>query len=193
MKYALIGFICLLLLCLVGGCGTYNSLISKDEACNEKWAEIENMLKRRADLIPNLVETVKGFAKQEKEVFATVSQARSQLLNAKGVKETSKAAGGFESAISRLLMISERYPDLKSNQNFLRLQDELTGTENRIAVARTRYNEAVKEINTLTKKIPHKLFTGMAGVSKREYFEIENKKDLENPKVNFTDAEVPNK
>jgi len=193
MKYALIGIFGLFLVVCIGGCSAYNGIIVKHETCDEKWAEIENMLKRRADLIPNLVETVKGFAKQEKEVFATVSQARSQLLNAKGVKATSKAAGGFESAISRLLMISERYPDLKSNQNFMRLQDELAGTENRIAVARTRYNEAVKENNTSIKKFPGMLVAGMAGASKREYFEIENPKDLENPKVNFSDAEVPNK
>jgi len=185
MKYALVGFTCFLFILVIGGCSKYNGLVGKDENCNEKWAEIENMLKRRADLIPNLVETVKGFAKQEKEVFATVSQARSQLLNAKGVKATGKAAGNFDSAISRLLMISERYPDLKSNQNFIRLQDELAGTENRIAVARTRYNEAVKIINTSVKKIPDKFFVGFAGVSKREYFEIENPKDLENPKVKF--------
>lgn len=188
MKFAIIGiaiFAGLLLIGGIAGCNTYNSLITKNEACDEKWAEIDNMLKRRADLIPNLVETVKGFAKQEKEVFATVSQARSQLLNAKGVKEKGSAAGSFDSAISRLLMISERYPDLKSNQNFLRLQDELAGTENRIAVARTRYNEAVKEINTAIKRFPGVLVAGMAGASQKEYFEITNPEDKETPKVNL--------
>ena len=169
----------------IGGCMTYNSLVNKSEDCNGKWAEIENMLKRRADLIPNLVETVKGFAKQEKEVFETVSVARSKLLNAKGVKETSQAAGGFESAISRLLMISERYPDLKSNQNFIRLQDELAGTENRIAVARTRFNESIKTYNAAIKKIPGVLLAGSLGMEKRDYFEIEKPEDREVPKVNF--------
>ncbi|MCM8539074.1 MAG: LemA family protein [Lentisphaeraceae bacterium] len=189
MKYAIIISICIVVLFIGSagliGCSTYNGLVSKNESVSEKWAEIENMLKRRADLIPNLVETVKGFAKQEKEVFTTVAQARSQLLNAKGVQETSKAAGGFESAISRLLMISERYPDLKSNQNFLRLQDELTGTENRIAVARTRYNEAVKKHNEAIKKIPGVLLAGSLGMTKKDYFEIVEPKDKEVPKVNF--------
>ena len=189
MKYAILISICIVVLfggiAGIGGCITYNGLISKNESVNEKWAEIENMLKRRADLIPNLVETVKGFAKQEKEVFTTVAQARSQLLNAKGVKETSKAAGGFESAISRLLMISERYPDLKSNQNFLRLQDELTGSENRISVARSRYNEAVKVHNTAIKKIPGVLLANSIGMTKKDYFEIEAPKDKEVPKVSF--------
>ena len=188
MKYFLIGvafFVVVIL--MAGGCAISmnNTLVKNEEAIDGQWAEVENMLKRRADLIPNLVETVKGFAKQEKEIFVAVAEARSKLIGAKGVQEKGAATGTLNSALSRLLMVSERYPDLKSNQNFMRLQDELTGTENRIAVARTRYNESVKKFNTQIKTFPDSFMASFKGMSKKDYFEITNPEDKETPKVKF--------
>jgi LemA protein len=188
MKFFLIGAAGFFLFLFIGGCGTimlHNGLITSEENVEGQWAEVENMLKRRADLIPNLVETVKGYAKHEKEIFTAVAEARSKMMGAKGVKEKAAAAGTMNSALSRLLMVSERYPDLKANQNFMRLQDEVTGTENRIAVARSRYNESVKTFNAKIRKFPHSMIAGFKGMEKKEYFEITNPKDKEVPKVKF--------
>lgn len=165
----------------------YNSLVGAEENVDGAWAEVENQLKRRADLIPNLVETVKGFAAQEKEVFTTVSEARSRLLNAKGPKEAAKANSELGSALGRLLMLRESYPDLKSNKNFLALQEQLEGTENRIAVARKRYNDKVRDYNKMIKKFPNNLFAGTFGFDEKEYFEVPEE-DKAAPDVNFTDG-----
>ena len=126
---------------------TYNSLVRMQENVNSKWSQVENQLQRRADLIPNLVNTVKGYAKHEKEIFETLAQARSKLLNSTTVEDKAKANDELSSAISRLLMIVENYPNLKADRTFVQLMDELSGTENRIAVARKDYNEAVREYN----------------------------------------------
>ncbi len=147
-----------------------NGLIRQDEAVNENWAQIDTQLQRRADLIPNLVSTVKGYAAHEKEVLSAVADARSSLLSAKGPADKAGASAQMTSALGRLLAIAEKYPDLKANTTFQRLMDELAGTENRIAVARTRYNDAVKSYNQAIRQFPGSLFAAGMGLEKREYF-----------------------
>ena len=152
--------------------GYYNRIISFDEGIDASWAQVETVLQRRYDLIPNLVDTVKGFANQEKEVLTEVTALRSQWAKAGSVAEKAKAATGLESVLGRLMVISERYPELKSNQNFIRLQDELAGTENRVAVERRRYNEAVRKYNVSIRKIPGSMIASFAGLEERDvYFE----------------------
>ena len=155
--------------------GQYNKAVSMDEAVKSQWAQVENQLQRRYDLIPNLVETVKGFAAQEKTVFLGVAEARKAYFHASqgaSVAEKAKAAGQVEGALSRLLLLQEKYPELKSNENFMKLQDSLEGTENRIAVERMRYNESVKQLNTYTRRFFGRMFAAWAGVEKAEYFEV---------------------
>ena len=164
---------------------SHNTLVKLDVACDTQLSEIDNMLKRRADLMPNLVNTVKGYAKHEKDIFIGIAEARAKIGSAKTVKQKSMAASMMDSALSKLLVVVERYPDLKANQNFIRLQDELTGTENRIAVARTRYNEAVKSYNTAIRQMFKSIIANMQGYEKRDFFEIENPADKEVPKVDF--------
>jgi len=179
---AVVGGIVLLL--VLFAVSRYNSLVNQSETVDASWAQVENVLQRRADLIPNLVETVKGYAAHEKEIFEAVANARSKLIGAKGPADASKANGELDSAISRLLMVSERYPDLKANQNFTRLQDELAGTENRIAVERKRYNDAVRDFNQSIKRFPNSMFAGMFGFHAKEYFQAEaSAKEV--PKVKF--------
>jgi LemA protein len=163
---------------------TRNTLITLEESIDASWAEIDNQLKRRSDLIPNLVSTVKGFATQEREVFTQIAEARAKLAGASTVGETAQGYNQLQSALSRLLVIVERYPDLKSNQNFIRLQDELAGTENRIAVARKRYNDSVRVFNTKIRRFPSSAVANMMGLEKREYFEIEEGA-REVPEVDF--------
>jgi len=153
--------------------GRYNSLVASNERIDGSWAQVENVLQRRADLIPNLVATVKGYAAQEKEVFQGVADARSRLAGATSPQEAAAANAGLTSALGRLLAIAEAYPELKSNQNFIRLQDELAGTENRIAVERKRYNDAVRVYNTSIKRFPTNLLAGTFGFPERQYFEAE--------------------
>jgi len=164
--------------------GTYNSLVRLDEGVKGAWAQVENQLQRRYDLIPNYVETVKGYAKQEREVFIRVTEARSRVGSANSIGDKINANNELSTALSRLLVVVERYPDLKSNQNFIRLQDELAGTENRIAVERRRYNEAVKSYNVKIRSFPTMLFAGMFGFSKAEFFEVPEAAK-EPPKVEF--------
>jgi len=166
-----------------GAC-QYNSLVNTEEDVSGAWADVETQLQRRADLIPNLVETVKGFATQEKTIFKDVADARSRLLGAKGPAEVGKANAGMESALGRLLAISERYPDLKSNANFMQLQDELAGTENRVAVSRKRYNDASRSYNKTIRRFPAKVFAGMFGFGAHAYFEAEEAAK-QAPKVKF--------
>ena len=164
--------------------GTYNSLVVLDEGVKAAWAQVENQLQRRYDLIPNYVETVKGFAKQEREVFIKVTEARSKVGGATSVPDKIKANNQLSSALSRLLVVVERYPELKSDQNFLRLQDELAGTENRIAVERRRYNETVKTLNIKVRSFPTNILAGMFGFEKAAFFEVpEAAKAV--PKVEF--------
>ncbi len=173
----------LVLLIAYGGC-KYNSLVNAEEDVDGAWAQVENVLKRRADLIPNLVETVKGFAAQEKEVFSNIADARSRLLGAKGPAEAAEANAGLTSALGRLLVISEQYPQLKSNENFVRLQDELAGTENRIATERMRYNDKVKEYNKTIRRFPTSIYAGLFGFEKKQYFEVQEA-DKQVPQVKF--------
>jgi LemA protein len=165
------------------GCG-YNTLVAQGERVDAAWGEIENQLQRRNDLIPNLVDTVKGFAAQEKEVLLGVTEARSRVAQAGTPSEKIEASNQLTGALSRLLVVVEKYPELKSDQNFIRLQDELAGTENRIAVARTRYNDAVREMNTTVKQFPTNLVAGIFGFERRPYFEVPDEAKAV-PKVEF--------
>lgn len=151
--------------------GTYNELVTMEEQVNAAWAQVENQLQRRYDLIPNYVETVKGYAAHEREVFVEVTEARSKVAGATGKEEQIQANNQLTSALSRLMVVVERYPDLKANQNFIRLQDELAGTENRIAVERRRYNEAVRVFNTRIRQFPTNVVAGLFGFEKAEFYE----------------------
>jgi len=175
-----------LLLVIVGGklITGYNQVITMEEDVKGKWAQVENQLKRRYDLIPNLVETVKGYATHEKEIFENIAQARTQYFQSKDLKSQINNANRLESALSRLLLLQERYPDLKANQSFLRLQDSLEGTENRIAVERKRYNDSVQSLNTYIRTFLGRLYALLAGVTPAEYYKIpEGEKEA--PKVKF--------
>ena len=151
--------------------GSYNKFVSMDEAVKSSWAQVENQLQRRFDLIPNLVETVKGYAKQEKDVLVEVTNARAKVGGAGNVPDKIAANNQLSSALSRLLIVVERYPDLKSNQNFMRLQDELAGTENRVAVERRRYNEIVQTYNVAVRSFPGNIVAGIFGFAKAPFFE----------------------
>lgn len=172
-----------MLMIALTGCG-YNTMVSMHEAIDAAWAQVENQLQRRNDLIPNLVETTKGYATHEQKIFIEVAQARSRLIGAGNRSAKIEAANELTSALSRLLVIAERYPDLKANQQFARLSDELAGTENRIATERRRYNEAVREYNTYIRKIPANLTARMFGFAPETYFEAP-KEAQEVPKVQF--------
>ncbi len=168
--------------------GQQNSLITLEESVDASWSEIDNQLQRRSDLIPNLVATVRGFAEQEEEVFTQIADARARLAGAQSVGETAESYGELQSALSRLLVVVENYPQLRSNENFIRLQDELAGTENRIAVARRRYNETVQQFNTRIRLFPARLVANALGLEQREYFEIDEEA-REVPTVDFSDDE----
>ncbi len=150
----------------------YNSLVRKDVRIEETWAEIDNMLLRRNDLISNLVETVKGYAAHEKELFENVANARAKLAGSATIPDKIGAANELSGFMGRLLAIAENYPVLKANENFLKLQDELAGTENRIAVSRTRYNQAVKDFNTAIRVFPKNLIAGFLGYGAKTFFEV---------------------
>ena len=164
--------------------GTYNTLVTLDEGVKGAWAQVENQLQRRYDLIPNYVETVKGYAAHEKEVFVTVTEARSKVAGAGTINEKIQANNALSSALSRLLLVVERYPELKANTNFIRLQDELAGTENRIAVERRRFNETVKAYNIKIRTFPTNIIAGMFGFEKAAFFEVPKERQ-EAPKVKF--------
>ncbi|MDF2772455.1 MAG: hypothetical protein K0S86_1949 [Geminicoccaceae bacterium] len=178
----------LALLLLVSGCG-YNTIQRYDEQVNGAKNQIEVQLQRRADLIPNLVNTVKGYAEHEEAVFTQVAQARAGLLGAVQTGDPQAMANAnaeLTGALGRLLVVAEAYPQLKADQNFLRLQDELTGTENRIAVARTDYNNAVQTYNTYIRTLPQSLTAKVTGAKAREYFEVTNPGSREAPAVDFS-------
>ncbi len=164
--------------------GTYNSLVTMDESVKGAWAQVENQLQRRYDLIPNYVETVKGYAKHEKDVFVEVANARSKVAGATTVSDKIEANQQLGSALGRLLLVVERYPELKANTNFIRLQDELAGTENRIAVERRRFNEIVKAYNIKVRSFPTNILAGMFGFEKATFFEVP-KEQQQAPKVKF--------
>ncbi|MHB8215574.1 MAG: LemA family protein [Candidatus Sulfotelmatobacter sp.] len=167
-----------------------NTLVSKNESVKAAWSQVDIVLQRRSDLIPNLVDTVKGYAKQEQTVFGDIAKARSALLSAGSPQQKIAANGQLDGALGRLLVIVENYPQLKSNENFLRLQDELSGTENRIAVERKRYNDTLQDYNTYVQQFPNSLFAGFAGFKPNEaYFEA-SPGSREVPRVNFSSPEA---
>lgn len=186
-KKVLVGIVALVVLVIFCFIGIKNSLVSLKEEVEMQQSQIETTLQRRNDLIPNLVATVKGYADHEEKVFTEIADARSKLagsIKSGDMNSISKANDSLDSAISKLLAISENYPDLKANEQFIALQDELAGTENRISVARQHYNEKVKEYNTEIQKIPTSIVAGMSGYYPVQYFEAEeNAKEA--PKVDF--------
>ena len=185
--FAVIGVLLLLAISLYGFFkGNYNKFVALDEGAKAAWAQVENQLQRRYDLIPNLVETVKGYAKHEQDVFVQVTNARSKVGGMANASEADKikAQNELSSALSRLLVVVERYPDLKANQNFLKLQDELAGTENRISVERKKYNEAVQRYNVAIRSFPANLLAGMFGFEKKPLFEAPADAKVA-PKVKF--------
>src|SRR6202166_2016108 len=163
-----------------------NTLVSKNEAVKASWSQVDIVLQRRADLIPNLVETVKGYAKQEQTVFGDIAKARSALLSAGTPQEKIAANGQLDGALGRLLLVVENYPQLRSNENFLRLQDELAGTENRIAVERKRYNDTLKDYNTYVQQFPNNIFAGWAGFKPNDAYFTAAEGARQVPKVNFS-------
>jgi LemA protein len=186
--FLIFGLVVLVLVLLGGGClyTGYNRAVGMDEEVKNRWSQVENQLQRRYDLIPNLVETVKGTAGQEKTIFLGIADARKAYFQADNVADKARAATQVESALSRLLLLQENYPQLKSNEAFLKLQDQLEGTENRLTVARQSYNDAVRDLNTMIRQFPGSIYAHMAGVKEAEYFQIE-KAAREAPKVDFSD------
>ena len=180
----IIGIVVLVILIAGVSISGFNKARRMNEAVTAQWAQVENQLKRRFDLIPNLVETVKGFAGQEKSIFLGIAEARKAYFSAPDVASKAKAAGDVEQALSRLLMLQERYPELKSNENFLKLQDSLEGTENRISVERKRYNDMVRDLNSYVKTFPGIFFASLAGVKEAQYFNIPEKEQAA-PQVKF--------
>ena len=163
----------------------YNRLVRLNITVDEAWAQIEVQLKRRADLIPNLVETVKGYAKHEQSTFDAVVAARAKATTASTVADTAAADGMVTQALRGLLAVAEAYPDLKASSNFLSLQEELSTTENKVSFARQFYNDNVRSLNTAVKTIPSSLFAGLAKVTEREFYEVEDPQDRNAPKVTF--------
>ncbi|HET8925619.1 MAG TPA: LemA family protein [Candidatus Acidoferrum sp.] len=194
MRVGLIILVVLIVVALILGSsfvGHRNQMAIKREAVNAAWAQVDVVLQRRADLIPNLVETVKGFAAQEQTVFGDIAKARSALLGAHSPAEKIAANGQLDGALGRLLVVVENYPQLKSNENFLRLQDELAGTENRIAVERRRYNEAIQDYNTYIALFPNSLVASLSGFTRNDaYFKTEEGA-RQAPKVNFNPPAAP--
>lgn len=180
----LICVIALIVICVIALISGYNGMISKQEEVDSSLSNLDVMLQRRADLIPNLVNTVKGYASHENKAIEKVTDARTKLVNANSVEEKSKANDELTSSLNALMVIVENYPDLKASQNFTQLSDELAGTENRIAVARRDYNETVKEYNLAIKKFPNSILAGMFGFEKATYFEA-NEASTEVPNVSF--------
>ncbi|HWQ89877.1 MAG TPA: LemA family protein [Desulfitobacteriaceae bacterium] len=176
-----IAVVVILAVMLISG---YNNLVQSSETVNSNWSQVQNQLQRRADLIPNLVETVKGYAAQEKDIFTQVAEDRAKLAGAATVGDAAQADQALTGSLGRLLAIAENYPQLKSNANFQALQDELAGTENRIAVARMDYNNSVQVYNAKIKTFPTSLYAGLFGFTQREYFQA-SESASEVPAVNF--------
>jgi len=186
MITALIIIAVALVLLVVFVIGIYNALIRLRNQVDNAWSQIDVQLKRRHDLIPNLVETAKGYMKHERETFETITKARSQAMGARTVAEASKAEGALGEALSKFMLVVENYPDLKANQNFLAVQEELTSTENKIAFARQSYNDQVLFFNNKIQMFPSNIIAGMFSFGKRDFFEIEVAAEREVPKVSFT-------
>lgn len=165
--------------------GIYNGLVGGRNQVDNAWSQIDVQLKRRHDLIPNLVETAKGYMQHERQTLESITQARSQAMGAKNVAEAAKAEGALTEALSKFMLVVENYPDLKANQNFLSLQETLTSTENKIAFARQAYNDAVLSYNNKIQMFPSNIVAGMFNFTKRDFFEIESPAEREVPKVKF--------
>jgi LemA protein len=185
----------IVIILVIYGISAYNSMVTLDESVKEKWSQVENVYQRRMDLIPNLVETVKGYAAHEQETFQAVTEARAKVggmvnIGAEALKNPAlfqqfqQAQASLTSALQRLMVVVERYPDLKANQNFLSLQDQLEGTENRITVERQRFNEAARAFNTFIKKFPKVIFARMFGFNEKPYFQAQTGAETA-PKVKF--------
>jgi LemA protein len=171
--------------------GVRNTLVTKNESVKAAWSQVDIVLQRRADLIPNLVQTVKGYAQQEQTVFGDIAKARSALLSAGTPQQKIAANGQLDGAIGRLLVVVENYPQLKSNENFLRLQDELAGTENRIAVERKRYNDTLQDYNTYVQVFPNNVFAGWAGFQPNSAYFAATEGSRQVPKVSFSNPGTP--
>jgi LemA protein len=194
MKVALVILAILLVIGLLVGSSFVsrrNQMAVKREAVNSAWSQVDVVLQRRADLIPNLVETVKGFAAQEVTVFGDIAKARSALLNASTPADKIAANQRLDSALGRLLVVVENYPQLRSNVNFLRLQDELAGTENRIAVERRRYNDTLQDYNTYLSLFPNNIIAGMSGFTRNDAYFKADEGARQAPKVNFEKQSAP--
>ncbi len=192
MKGALGSIAVILLIIIAFGIfyySSYNKLIKLDEEVKSAWGDVDVQLKRRADLVPNLVNSVKGYEQHEAGVFEHIADARAKLVGAKTPQEEIKANNQLEGALSRLLVIVERYPELKANEEFTRLMDNLEGTENRIAVARKRYNDTVKIYNSVIRSIPYNFIASRMGFKAMPYFEVESKQERAVPKVNFGNSD----
>lgn len=180
----------IIVLLLIAGFSSYvgakNQMVTKNETVKAAWSQVDIVLQRRADLIPNLVETVKGFALQEQTVFGDIAKARSRLLSASTPTDKIAANQQLDGALGRLLVVVENYPQLKSNENFLRLQDELAGTENRIAVERKRYNDALQDYNTFIGLFPNSVWAGMAGFKRNDAYFAASEGSRTAPKVDFS-------
>ena len=191
MKAAIALLVVLIIIAAIFGgmyVGRKNQMVTLDEQVKSNWAQVDVVLQRRADLIPNLVETVKGFAAHEEQVFGDIAKARSALIGAKTPSDKIAANGQLDGALSRLLVVVENYPQLKSNENFLRLQDELSGTENRIAVERKRYNDSIQAYNTYIGLFPNSIFASWAGFKRNEAYFQASEASREAPKVQFPAA-----
>jgi LemA protein len=171
--------------------GVRNTLVAKNQGVKAAWSQVDVVLQRRADLVPNLVETVKGYAQQEQKVFGDIAKARSALLSGGSPQEKIAANQQLDGALGRLLVIVENYPQLRSNENFLRLQDELAGTENRIAVERRRYNDSLQDYNTYLQQFPHNIFAGWAGFKANEAYFTAAEGSRQVPQVNFSNPNAP--
>ena len=171
--------------------GVRNTLVTKNESVKAAWSQVDIVLQRRADLIPNLVQTVKGYAQQEQTVFGDIAKARSALLSAGTPQQKIAANGQLDGAIGRLLVVVENYPQLKSNENFLRLQDELAGTENRIAVERKRYNDTLQDYNTYVQVFPNNVFAGWAGFQPNSAYFAATEGSRQVPQVSFSNPGTP--
>ncbi|MCD6245985.1 LemA family protein [candidate division WOR-3 bacterium] len=182
---AIIVLIVIIVLIIMYIVGIYNTLVASKVRIDNAWASIDVQLKRRYDLIPNLVNAVKGYMEHEKEIFIKVTQARSNAMNANGVAEKAKAEGELTNALKSLFAVMENYPNIKANENMMQLQEELTSTENKISFARQHYNDVVAFYNTLIQKFPQNIIAGMFNFTKREFFKLENEEEREAPKVKF--------
>jgi len=178
--------IAIVLLIVISVVGIYNALVRLRNQVKNAWSQIDVQLKRRHDLIPNLLETAKGYMKHERETFEAITNARSQAMGAQGPAQASKAEGLLGAAMSKFMLVVENYPDLKANQNFLALQEELTSTENKISFARQSYNDQVLFFNNKIQMFPSNIIAGMFSFKQRDFFEIEVAAEREVPKVSFT-------